>query len=126
MGMATTRAALRCGRASVAEVAAQELFGEFLGYQRMLAGFYARRNAAQFQFAGSGGAAAGAAPAPQGAVTNPLTIAPDITFRDSLDLDVGRVKLQLLHTPGETPDHLTVWVPSSRPRWWATIFTSCS
>ena len=95
-----------------AKVVAQESFGEFLGYQRMLAGFYARRNAAQFQFAGSGGAAAGAAPAPQGAVTNPLTIAPDITFRDSLDLDVGGVKLQLLHTPGETPDHLTVWVPS--------------
>ena len=95
-----------------AKVVAQESFGEFLGYQRMLAGFYARRNAAQFQFAGSRGAAAGAAAAPQGAVTNPLTIAPDITFRDSLDLDVGGVKLQLLHTPGETPDHLTVWVPS--------------
>ncbi len=95
-----------------AKVVAQESFGEFLGYQRMLAGFYARRNAAQFQFAGSGGAVAGAALAPQGPITNPLTIVPDITFRDSLDLDVGGVKLQLLHTPGETPDHLTVWVPS--------------
>lgn len=26
-------------------------------------------------------------------------------------MDVGGVKLQLFHTPGETPDHLTVWVP---------------
>jgi len=40
------------------------------------------------------------------------SITPDITFRDTMDLDVGGVKLQLIHTPGETPDHLTVWVPS--------------
>ncbi len=99
-------------RGAGAKVVAQESFGEFLGYQRMLAGFFARRNAAQFQFAGGGGAVAGAAPAPQGPANNPLTIVPDITFRDSLELDVGGVKVQLLHTPGETPDHLTVWIPT--------------
>lgn len=93
-----------------AKVVAQELFGEFLGYQRMLGGFFARRNAAQFGFdGGDGGGGGGFA---QGPVNNPLTIVPDITFRDSLDLDVGGVTLQLLHTPGETPEHLTVWVPS--------------
>jgi alkyl sulfatase BDS1-like metallo-beta-lactamase superfamily hydrolase len=95
-----------------ARVVAQESFGEFLGYQRMLAGFFGRRNAAQFQFAGGGGAVAGAAPVQQGPAANVLGIVPDITFRDTLDLDVGGVKLQLFHTPGETPDHLTVWVPS--------------
>jgi alkyl sulfatase BDS1-like metallo-beta-lactamase superfamily hydrolase len=95
-----------------AKVVAQESFGEFLGYQRMLAGFFGRRNAAQFQFAGSGGAVAGAAPAQQGPATNVLGIVPDITFRDTLDMDVGGVKIQLFHTPGETPDHLTAWVPS--------------
>jgi len=95
-----------------AKVVAQESFGEFLGYQRMLAGFFGRRNAAQFQFAGSGGAASAAAPVQSGPAPNVLGIVPDITFRDSMDLDVGGVKVQLLHTPGETPDHLTVWVPS--------------
>jgi alkyl sulfatase BDS1-like metallo-beta-lactamase superfamily hydrolase len=98
-----------------AKVVAQEEFSEFLGYQRMLAGFFARRNAAQFQFAGSVGAVAPSGqPGVQAAAAtiNAPTIVPDLTFRDALDLDVGGVKLQLLHTPGETPDHLTVWVPS--------------
>ncbi len=95
-----------------AKVVAHESFREFLGYQRMLAGFFGRRNAAQFQFAGGGGAVAAAAPAQQGPAANVLGIVPDITFRDTLDLDAGGVKVQLIHTPGETPDHLTAWVPS--------------
>lgn len=94
-----------------AKVVAHDAFGEFLAYQRMLAGFYARRNAAQFQFAGGGGAAAAPDPRVAAQSVGLLTIAPDITFRDTLDLDVGGVKLQLIHTPGETPDHLTVWAP---------------
>lgn len=94
-----------------AKVVAHEAFGEFLSYQRMLAGFYARRNAAQFQFAGGGGAAAAPDPRVAAQSVGLLSIAPDITFRDTLDLDVGGVKLQLIHTPGETPDHLTVWAP---------------
>lgn len=101
-------------KATGAKVVAQEAFGEFLDYQRMLGGFFARRNAAQFQFAGQGGAAAGPSPSPQMAGTAAAqanSIKPDITFRDALDLDAGGVKLQLIHTPGETPDHLTVWVP---------------
>ena len=98
-----------------AKVVAHEAFAEFLSYQRMLSGFFARRNAAQFQFAGQGGAVAGPSPDGRALATaaNALnSIAPDITFRDTLDLDAGGVKLQLIHTPGETPDHLTVWVPS--------------
>ncbi len=98
-----------------AKVVAHAAFEEFLQYQRMLGGFYARRNAAQFQFAGQGGAVAGPSPSPQmvAAAANALnSIKPDMTFDDTLDLDAGGVKLQLIHTPGETPDHLTVWVPS--------------
>jgi alkyl sulfatase BDS1-like metallo-beta-lactamase superfamily hydrolase len=94
-----------------AKVVAHEAFGEFLAYQRMLAGFYARRNAAQFQFAGGGGAAAAPDPRMAAQSVGLLTIAPDITFADTLELDAGGVKLQLIHTPGETPDHLTVWAP---------------
>ena len=97
------------------KVVAQEAFGEFLDYQKMLGGFFALRNAAQFQFAGQGGAVAGPSPSPQmiaAATAQANSIKPDITFRDTLDLEVGGVKLQLISTPGETPDHLTVWVPS--------------
>ncbi|MEQ1782439.1 MAG: MBL fold metallo-hydrolase [Hyphomonadaceae bacterium] len=95
-----------------AKVVAQEEFVEFLAYQRMLGGFYARRNGAQFQFSGGGGAVAAPDPRVAAAAAGAMRIVPDITFRDKLDLDVGGVKLELLHTPGETPDHLTVWVPS--------------
>lgn len=100
-----------------AKVVAQESFQEFLGYQRMLSGFFALRNAAQFQFAGQGGAVAGPSPSPQMAAAGAdalNSIKPDITFRDALELDAAGMKLQLIHTPGETPDHLTVWVPSLR------------
>jgi alkyl sulfatase BDS1-like metallo-beta-lactamase superfamily hydrolase len=95
-----------------AKVVAQESFGEFLDYQRMLGGFFARRNGAQFQFAGGAGAVA--APAPQQAAQAAVAtrIVPDITFRDKLELNPSGIKVELLHTPGETPDHLTVWVPS--------------
>jgi alkyl sulfatase BDS1-like metallo-beta-lactamase superfamily hydrolase len=91
-----------------AKVVAQEQFGELLGYQRMLAGFFAQRNGAQFRFAG--GAAAGA-PRAQAAAAGAGAITPDITFGDRLDLEVGDTQLEIYSTPGETPDHLTVWAP---------------
>ncbi|MBL8231289.1 MAG: hypothetical protein JNL98_22535 [Bryobacterales bacterium] len=36
---------------------------------------------------------------------------PDITFDDSYQFELGGVKFELHHTPGETPDHLSVWIP---------------
>ena len=96
-----------------AKVVAQENFTEFLQYQRMLGGFFALRNGAQFQFAGGQGAAAQRAPqqAQAAAAVNAPGIVPDITFDEQMSLDVGDTRVELLHTPGETPDHLTVWVP---------------
>ena len=71
-----------------AKVVAQENFAEFLQYQRMLGGFFAARNGAQFQFAGSQGAAAqpgGCAQArAAAAAVNAPAIVPDITFGESL------------------------------------------
>lgn len=91
-----------------AKVVAQEQFGEFLGYQRMLSGFFAHRNSAQFQFAGAAGAAQ---PRAAAAAASAPAITPDVTFGETLALDVGGTRLELYHTPGETPDHLTVWIP---------------
>jgi alkyl sulfatase BDS1-like metallo-beta-lactamase superfamily hydrolase len=97
-----------------AKVVAQESFSEFLEYQRMLGGFFASRNGAQFQFAGGqGAAAASATPAARAAAAtvNAPVLVPDITFDDHLSLDVGDTRIEIYSTPGETPDHLTVWVP---------------
>jgi alkyl sulfatase BDS1-like metallo-beta-lactamase superfamily hydrolase len=39
---------------------------------------------------------------------------PTHTFRDALDLDIGGVRFELRHAPGETHDHLSVWLPQER------------
>ena len=41
-------------------------------------------------------------------------IKPTILFDDHYEFTLGGVKFELFHTPGETPDHLTVWVPKYR------------
>jgi alkyl sulfatase BDS1-like metallo-beta-lactamase superfamily hydrolase len=76
---------------------------EFRNYEKRLNNFYAARNEAQFghpyprdaQWAGDFGAAQFA----------------DIFFDDKYEFTAGGVKFELYHTPGETPDHLTVWIP---------------
>jgi alkyl sulfatase BDS1-like metallo-beta-lactamase superfamily hydrolase len=88
------------------DIIAQREFSEFLQYQRRLAGFFGSRNAAQF---GGGAPAAGTVPAPGGGGAAPIQ--PTRTFDDRMTLEIGGVTFELLHTPGETPDHLTVWIP---------------
>ncbi|API56135.1 MBL fold metallo-hydrolase (plasmid) [Rhizobium leguminosarum] len=41
-------------------------------------------------------------------------IGPDITFSGSMTLNGGDLTLELIHTPGHTPDHIAVWVPELR------------
>ncbi|MBL8205366.1 MAG: MBL fold metallo-hydrolase [Blastocatellia bacterium] len=84
-------------------IIAQQNHVEFQHYQARLAGFYARNNAAQFalpippqnEWKGNYGA----------------TIEPTILFDDKYEFELGGVKFEILHTPGETYDHLTVWIP---------------
>ena len=90
-------------RASDTAVIAHSANPEFVAYLQRLSGFYARRNAAQF----GGGAVAGAATG-SGQTIPPV---PTRTFDERETLTVGNVEFTLLHTPGETPDHLTVWMP---------------
>ena len=40
--------------------------------------------------------------------------APDLTYRDHLDLDIGGVPIQLFHAQGETDDHTWAWLPEQR------------
>jgi alkyl sulfatase BDS1-like metallo-beta-lactamase superfamily hydrolase len=41
-------------------------------------------------------------------------VAPTRLVDESYVLTVGGTRFEVLHTPGETPDHLTVWVPQLR------------
>jgi len=36
---------------------------------------------------------------------------PSLTFSGAMRLDGGDLTLELLHTPGHTPDHVAVWIP---------------
>ncbi|WP_062016993.1 MBL fold metallo-hydrolase [Aureimonas sp. AU4] len=40
--------------------------------------------------------------------------APTMTFTDRVRLEGGDLTLELLHTPGHTPDHVAVWIPELR------------
>ena len=100
-GTAITPAASRDGGRPAPTSSRIAASRNFWQYQRQLAGFFASRNAAQF-----GGAARPAANAPAAA-----PIEPTKTFDERMTFGIGDVSFDLLHTPGETPDHLTVWIP---------------
>jgi len=85
------------------QVIAQRNHVEFVNYQKRLEGFFAIRNAAQF-------ALRQPAPIPW-AGNHAATIEPTILFDDKYEFTLGGVKFEIYRTPGETPDHLTVWIP---------------
>lgn len=86
------------------EVIAQRNHDAFVQYQRQLAGYFGRSNAAQFGIGPGGGGAVGVAAA--------APIPPTVRFDARHTFEVGGVRFELLHTPGETSDHLTVWIPA--------------
>jgi alkyl sulfatase BDS1-like metallo-beta-lactamase superfamily hydrolase len=85
------------------KVVAQENHVDFMHYQARLAGFFGARNAAQFGLPRP--------PAREWAGNYAAKIEPTILFRDKHEFTLGGTKFELYHTPGETPDHLTVWIP---------------
>jgi alkyl sulfatase BDS1-like metallo-beta-lactamase superfamily hydrolase len=89
------------------KIVAQENHREFHHYQSRLNGFYGLRNAAQF-----------ALPLPAAAPPWPgnygAKIEPTVFFDDKYEFELGGVKFEVFHTPGETYDHLSVWIPKYR------------
>ncbi len=85
------------------QIIAQRNYVELLNYVTRLEGFFAPRNAAAFNrpqaevsaWAGNYGA----------------KVEPTILFDEKYEFTLGGVQFQLFSTPGETPDHLTVWIP---------------
>jgi alkyl sulfatase BDS1-like metallo-beta-lactamase superfamily hydrolase len=86
------------------KIIAQRNHVEFVNYVARLEGFFAPRNAAGFNRPQK---EVGAWPGNFGA-----KIEPTILFDDKYDFTLGGLKFELFSTPGETPDHLTVWIPS--------------
>ena len=85
------------------EIIAQREHVEFMNYQRRLQGFFARRNAAQFQM-----------PVREVATWDgnyAAKIVAGILFDETYRFSLGGVDFEIFHTPGETPDHSTVWIP---------------
>lgn len=84
------------------EVIAQKRFPEYRHYRERLAGFFAWRNEAQFL-------------APHQDIESRGNFAADIPttilFDDEYEFTLGGLTFRLLHTPGETYDHTTVWIP---------------
>jgi hydroxyacylglutathione hydrolase len=52
--------------------------------------------------------------APVAAFANSVLVRPDLGLSDEQELDVGGLRLQFLHVPGHSPDHLVVYEPSWR------------
>ncbi len=72
----------------------QKLFPELRDYQKRLALFFARRNAAQFGFNEERLVNIARTGIPQ--------VEPTILFDEEYKFELGGVEFQLFHTPGET------------------------
>jgi alkyl sulfatase BDS1-like metallo-beta-lactamase superfamily hydrolase len=85
-------------------IIAQRNHVEFVNYVTRLEGFFAPRNAAAF----------GGPPAEVGPWRGNYgaKIEPTIFFDEYYEFTLGGIKFELFSTPGETPDHLTVWIPA--------------
>ncbi len=85
------------------QIITQRNFPSFCDYQERLAGYFARANAAQFNLDEARLRSLYQSPNNR--------VEPTVTFADRHDLELGELKVEIFHTPGETPDALTVWLP---------------
>lgn len=90
------------------EIIAQENFRELIHYQDRLSKFFRTRNEAQFAIR----IPPGALGTGQGNFGGEML--PTRFFEHEYEFELGGVDFRLLHTPGETYDHLTVWIPSMK------------
>jgi glyoxylase-like metal-dependent hydrolase (beta-lactamase superfamily II) len=90
------------------EVVAHRKYLEFIAYQTRLAGFFAERNRAQFGEVP--GTVAGASPSPPA----PEALTPTILVGDFHSFRLGDLTFEIHATPGETYDHISVWIPELR------------
>lgn len=91
------------------EIIAQDEHYEFVNYQNRLKGLFSQRNAAQFPSLNV--VQLSELELAQGVENFGAEIVPTILFEDDYRFELGGVTFDVLHTPGETYDHLSVWIP---------------
>jgi alkyl sulfatase BDS1-like metallo-beta-lactamase superfamily hydrolase len=91
------------------QIVAHRNYPEFIEYTDRLTGYFARSNRAQYL----GTLAPGPPITGRGAAAAPPP-APTVLFDKTHAFDVGDTRFELFHTPGETPDHITIWIPKLR------------
>ena len=106
-GHADHRGGVRLWKQPDTKVVAHRNYEEFIAYQSRLRGFFRRRNAAQFAplrqwFSGRGVADA------------PIPMEATLLVGDRYDFTLGGVRFEVHHTPGETYDHISVWLPDKK------------
>ena len=94
------------------EIIAQDEHYEFVNYQSRLKGLFSHRNAAQFPSLNV--VRLSELELAQGVENYGAEIVPTTLFEEEYSFELGGVVFELLHTPGETHDHLSVWLPQSR------------
>jgi len=82
-------------------VIAQREHKQFVQYQDMLAGYFTRRNAIW----------RGESVPEDIPLQTQTPIEPTVFFIDNYSFELGGYHFYLIHTPGETPDAATIWVP---------------
>jgi glyoxylase-like metal-dependent hydrolase (beta-lactamase superfamily II) len=82
-------------------VVAQRDFNKQADYAAKLDGFFSRKNAIW----------SGKLPHDLAAAQAPPLEKPGVFFADEYVLKVGGLHFRMMHTPGETPDHATIWIP---------------
>lgn len=83
------------------KIIAQRKFVDYIKYKDRLTGFFARRNAIWQR-----------KPIPEDEVPLKKTpIEPNFFYSDDYKFELGGIHFELYHTPGECPDHTTIWVP---------------
>jgi alkyl sulfatase BDS1-like metallo-beta-lactamase superfamily hydrolase len=82
-------------------VVAQREFQRYFEYTGELRDFFARRNAIWAGKSPSGASLEPPSPAPR----------PTVFFSDDYEMEIGGLHIKMLHTPGETPDQTTIWIP---------------
>lgn len=102
-------------REEATEIIAQEEHYEFVNYQYRLQGLFGERNAAQFP-----ALARNLAPQAEQQQISSITeqlenfgaaIKPTVMFESEYRFELGGTEFVVMHTPGETYDHLSVWIP---------------